>query len=330
MTTIVTRVGKGSPLTTAEVDANFTNLNTDKAELASPAFTGTPTVPTAVVDDNSAKIASTNWIMNQVATTAALAAGVASSGVSYRFARADHVHPIDTTRAPLASPTFTGTVTIPAGASIAGYAPIASPTFTGTVTIPAGANIGGYALLASPTFSGTPASTTPAANDNTTRIATTAWFYGQAPIANPSMNGAANGGISPRWAREDHIHPSDTSRAPTANPVFSGIMVVNGPACVTPVGLAFATAINFDCTLSNIFYVNPITTNIGSLSTTGQRNGQTLNIRFSQDGAGGHAINYDHNVFHIAGAPSTIAGTISWMNMTWTGGIWEGSWTQIP
>lgn len=37
------------------------------------------------------------------------------------------------TKAPIASPTFTGTVTIPSGASISGYAPIASPTFTGTV-----------------------------------------------------------------------------------------------------------------------------------------------------------------------------------------------------
>ena len=31
MSTIVTRSGKGSPLTHVEVDANFTNLNTDKA-----------------------------------------------------------------------------------------------------------------------------------------------------------------------------------------------------------------------------------------------------------------------------------------------------------
>ena len=37
----------------------------------------------------------------------------------------------------LASPTFTGTVTIPAGASISGFAPLASPTFTGTVTVAA-------------------------------------------------------------------------------------------------------------------------------------------------------------------------------------------------
>jgi len=36
MSTIVTRAGKGSPLTHNEVDANFTNLNTDKAEVASP------------------------------------------------------------------------------------------------------------------------------------------------------------------------------------------------------------------------------------------------------------------------------------------------------
>ena len=40
MATIVTRSGKGSPLTNTEVDANFTNLNADKAELSGAAFTG--------------------------------------------------------------------------------------------------------------------------------------------------------------------------------------------------------------------------------------------------------------------------------------------------
>jgi len=39
MSTIVTRAGKGSPLTNNEVDANFTNLNTDKIQV-----TGTPVV----------------------------------------------------------------------------------------------------------------------------------------------------------------------------------------------------------------------------------------------------------------------------------------------
>ena len=34
MSTITTRSGKGSPLTNNEVDANFTNLNTDKIEVS--------------------------------------------------------------------------------------------------------------------------------------------------------------------------------------------------------------------------------------------------------------------------------------------------------
>lgn len=37
MTTIVTRAGKGTPLTYAEMDANFTNLNNDKLETSSGA-----------------------------------------------------------------------------------------------------------------------------------------------------------------------------------------------------------------------------------------------------------------------------------------------------
>ena len=44
MSTIVTRAGKGSALTHAEVDANFTNLNTDKVESGgNTTFTGTNT-----------------------------------------------------------------------------------------------------------------------------------------------------------------------------------------------------------------------------------------------------------------------------------------------
>ncbi len=40
MSTIVTRAGKGSPLTVAEGDSNFTNLNTDKQEVSGKDATG--------------------------------------------------------------------------------------------------------------------------------------------------------------------------------------------------------------------------------------------------------------------------------------------------
>jgi hypothetical protein len=80
--------------------------------------------------------------------------------------------------------TMTASATIPA-ADITGlsgvYAPLASPTFTGTVTIPAGASISGFAPLASPTFSGTPSlptgttGVTQSAGNDTTALATTAF-----------------------------------------------------------------------------------------------------------------------------------------------------------
>jgi hypothetical protein len=51
MATIVTRSGKGSPLTHAEVDANFTNLNTDKLELSGGTMTGNLEVQGTVTAD---------------------------------------------------------------------------------------------------------------------------------------------------------------------------------------------------------------------------------------------------------------------------------------
>ena len=70
---------------------------------------------------------------------------------------------LDVEKAPIASPTFTGTVTIPAGASISGYAPIESPTFTGTVggitaTMVGLGNVTNESkatMFSSPTFTGT-------------------------------------------------------------------------------------------------------------------------------------------------------------------------------
>lgn len=162
---------------------------------------GTTTTPST--DDSSTAIATTAFVVGQASAATPLVNGTAAVGTSLRFSRQDHIHPTDTTRAPLASPvftgtvqipsgaviadyaklanpTFTGTVTIPAGASISGYAPLASPTFTGTVTIPSGASISGYAPLSSPTFSGT------------VTIPSGASISGYAPLASPSFTGTAS------------------------------------------------------------------------------------------------------------------------------------------
>ena len=54
MSTVVTRAGKGSPLTHTEVDANFTNLNTDKLEVG--ATFNAAVAATPAVTANTAKV----------------------------------------------------------------------------------------------------------------------------------------------------------------------------------------------------------------------------------------------------------------------------------
>jgi hypothetical protein len=100
-----------------------------KAPLASPALTGTPTAPTAATDTNTTQIATTAFVLGQAATTAPGMDGTAAVGSSTRFARADHIHPTDTSRAPLVSPAFTGTPTATTPANGTNTAQIATTAF---------------------------------------------------------------------------------------------------------------------------------------------------------------------------------------------------------
>lgn len=117
-------------------------------------------------------------------------------------------------KANLASPVFTGTPTAPTPANGDNSTNIATTAFV----------IGNAATLASPAFTGTPTSTTAAADTNTTQIATTAFYCNQANSTNSiiTMAGTQSAGTSLRFARADHVHPTDTSRAPLASPTFTG------------------------------------------------------------------------------------------------------------
>lgn len=107
-----------SPVTSTEVSyldgvtSSIQGQLNDKAPLTSPALTGTPTAPTASVNTNTTQVATTAFVVSQAGAGTPVINGTAAAGTSLRYAREDHVHPIDTTRAPLASPTFTGTVTV--------------------------------------------------------------------------------------------------------------------------------------------------------------------------------------------------------------------------
>lgn len=87
-------------------------------------------------------------------------------------------------KAPLASPTFTGTVVLPSTTSI-GTVSSTEIGYLDNVTSAIQTQLNAKAPLASPAFTGTPTAPTQAVGDNTTRIATTAFV--NAEIANDAV-----------------------------------------------------------------------------------------------------------------------------------------------
>ena len=112
------------------------------AAIDSPSLTGTPLAPTAANTTNNTQIATTayvktviNDLINSAPATLDTLGEIATSLANNASLSSSLTSSI-ALKAPLADPTFTGTVTIPAGASISGFATLANPTFTGTVTLP--------------------------------------------------------------------------------------------------------------------------------------------------------------------------------------------------
>lgn len=84
--------------------------------------------------------------------------GTATAGTELTFARGDHVHPTDTTRAPLASPALTGTPTAPTAAAGTKTTQIATTAFVDTAITNAIADITGieYEIVQSLPATGQP------------------------------------------------------------------------------------------------------------------------------------------------------------------------------
>lgn len=92
------------------------------ARADSPTFLGTPGGPTAAVDTNTGQFATTAFVLAQASSSGdgvPAMDGIAARGTSTHYARADHIHPTDTSLAPLASPSFTGAITLGTNAGAA-------------------------------------------------------------------------------------------------------------------------------------------------------------------------------------------------------------------
>ena len=205
----------------AIAQSKISGLTTDlaaKAPLASPALTGIPTAPTATAGTNNTQVATTAYADAAVAalvdgapallnTLNELAAAI-NDDASFTTTLTNSIG----LKAPIDSPTFTGTVTLPSGTVTSGMiadgtiatADIADSAITsakiadGTIVnadINASAAIAqskidglstsfsAKADLVSPTFTGTPSAPTAAPGTDTTQVATTAFVKAAADAA---------------------------------------------------------------------------------------------------------------------------------------------------
>jgi len=218
-----------------------------KAPLASPTFTGAPTLPTGTIavtqplGTNSLAVATTAFVAAAVTSGSVADATTSSLGKIQLAGDLGGTASLPTvpglaSKAPLESPTFTGTPTLPTGTiattqsagnnstALATTAYVDAAVTSGSVAdattsslgkIQLAGDLGGTAILPSvpglalkaplesPTFTGTPTlptgtiATTQSAGNNTTALATTAYVDGalvsKAPLASPIFTGTLNG-----------------------------------------------------------------------------------------------------------------------------------------
>jgi len=91
------------------------------------------------------------------------------------------------------------------------------PVTSGGTGVTTSTGTGNTVRSASPTLTGVPTTPTAAVGTNNFQIASTAFVIGQASATTPAMDSTAAVGTSTRYARADHVHPSDTAKVDTTD-----------------------------------------------------------------------------------------------------------------
>ena len=212
--------------TALDLKLNFAAAETNYAPLASPALTGVPTAPTAAAATNTTQVATTAYVRGEVAALVNSAGATLDTLGEIATALGNDAN-LSTTlatsiglKAPLASPTFTGTVSgitkamvglgsaddtsdtnkpistatqtaldakLASATAATTYAPLNAPTFTGTVSGITSTMVG-LGNVENTSDSAKPISTaTQTALDLKLASATAATTY--APLASPTFTG---------------------------------------------------------------------------------------------------------------------------------------------
>ena len=103
----------------------------------------------------------------------------------------------------------------------------------------------------------------------------------------------------------------------------------------TPVDHAFSATPTFDASAGYVHTMGVMTANVTTFTISGGNPGDTIRIRFTEDGTGGRSVTPPANV-KFSGSIDTTAGRSTWLILTKVGTVdgvavnrWEGVAEQV-
>jgi hypothetical protein len=305
-----------SAYSTANVWVSLASQDYVQLQKVSPAFSGTPTAPTAAVSTNSTQLATTAFVQN------------------------NKVSPVftGTPVAPTAAP-GTGTTQIATTAFVQGEK--VSPAFLGTPTAPtavAGTNTVQIATTAfvsnSPAFNGVPTAPTAAYGTNTTQLATTEFVQGEKVSTSfsgiPTVPTAGNGVSTTQIASTEFVNNSlnnlGTMSVQNANAVAITGGAISGivPLALTDGGTG---ANNPAVARTNLQLGDLATQNVGNVFIVGGQITGITDLTIADGGTGASNPADARTNLGLASGAVTTVGTMSVQNanaVAITGGTVSG------
>lgn len=112
---------------------------------------------------------------------------------------------------------------------------------------------------------------------------------------------------------------------------IGGDVRVRGRALTVTQSVSYAATVVVDASLTNYVEVGTLTGNVSTLTINNTTGGQTLTIRFKQDGTGNRTVAAPAGS-KISGAIDLTAGVVSHLTLTFSlaDSRWEGYWSSVP